>query len=288
MQSVQILSGGAAAHVALLDIIKSDGKPKRIVVRRHRPRDLANNPDIAADEFRLLAILADAGIAAPLPIHVEPAGIFETPCLVVSHIDGTPAEENVDPDALVIAMADYLARLHRIDGNRRDLTFLPRTEQWLTDALAPAPSVPDETLSETRIRQALAALPPPATDRRPALLHGDFWPGNIIWRDGAIAGAIDWEDAAVGDPVAELANARLELAWLMGPAVRRQAHRALRRSNERRDRDGRSAALGSVGGAATGGLGRRLGGVRRGDRAQDEVAASGLRRPRDCGGGKRG
>ena len=217
LRGIEILSGGAAAHVALLDVIKSDGKPTRMVVRRHRPRDLANNPDIARDEFRLLAILADAGIAAPLPIHVEPAGIFETPCLVVSHIDGNPAEDHPDPDALVTAMADYLARLHRIDGNRRDLAFLPRTAQWLTDALAPAPAVPDETLSETRIRQALASLPPLASDRRPALLHGDFWPGNIIWRDGAIAGAIDWEDAAIGDPVAELANARLELAWLMGP-----------------------------------------------------------------------
>ena len=217
LQSVEILSGGAAAHVAVLDIAGSDDKPQRIVARRHRPRDLANNPAIADHEFRLLALLAKEGIAAAQPIHVEPAGIFETPCLVVSHIDGTPAEEDVDPDALVIEMADYLARLHRIDGSRRDLAFLPRTGQWLTDALAQAPAVPDETLSERRIRTALGSLPPPSSRHSPALLHGDFWPGNIIWRDDTIAGAIDWEDAAVGDPVAELAYARLELAWLKGP-----------------------------------------------------------------------
>jgi len=214
---IEILSGGEAAHVVMLDVAKPDGSRERLVVRRHRPRDLANNPDIARDELRLLALLAAEGVAAPRPIHHEPAGLFETPCLVVTHVDGTPAEVHPDPAALVDAMALYLARLHRVDGDRQALAFLPRTEDWLAETLATAPAVPDETLSETRIRQALASLPPLTLRHRPALLHGDFWPGNIIWRDGRIAGVIDWEDAAVGDPVADLANARLELAWLMGP-----------------------------------------------------------------------
>ncbi len=214
--SVEVLSGGEAAHVALLDIAKSDGARERLVVRRHRPRDLANNPDIAHDEFRLLALLAAEGVAAPRPIHHEPAGLFETPCLVVSHIDGTPADDNVDPDALVIEMAHYLARLHRVDGSRRELAFLPRLEQGLETMVADSPVVPDETLSESSIRCALGNLPPPVSGHPPALLHGDFWPGNIVWQDRTIAGVIDWEDAAIGDPVADLANARLELAWLMG------------------------------------------------------------------------
>lgn len=214
---IEILSGGEAAHVVMLDVAKPDGSRERLVVRRHRPRDLANNPDIARDELRLLALLAAEGVAAPRPIHHEPAGLFETPCLVVTHVDGTPAEDHPDPAALVDAMALYLAQLHRVDGDRQALAFLPRTEGWLAETLANAPAAPDETLSETRIRQALASLPPLTPRHRPALLHGDFWPGNIIWRDGDIAGAIDWEDAAVGDPVADLANARLELAWLMGP-----------------------------------------------------------------------
>ena len=214
---IEILSGGDAAHVVLLDVVKPDGARARLVVRRHRPRDLANNPDIARDEFRLLALLAENGVAAPRPIHHEPAGFFETPCIVVTHVDGTPAEDHPEPAALVDAMALYLARLHRIDGDRQALAFLPRTEDWLAAALADPPAVPDETLSETRIRRALGSMPTVMSGNRPALLHGDFWPGNVIWKDGAIAGAIDWEDCAIGDPVVEIANSRLELAWLVGP-----------------------------------------------------------------------
>jgi aminoglycoside phosphotransferase (APT) family kinase protein len=48
------------------------------------------------------------------------------------------------------------------------------------------------------------------------LLHGDFWPGNLLWRDGALAAVIDWEDAQVGDPLADLGNSRLEFLWALG------------------------------------------------------------------------
>ena len=33
-----------------------------------------------------------------------------------------------------------------------------------------------------------------AGDERIALLHGDYWPGNVLWKNGALVGVIDWED----------------------------------------------------------------------------------------------
>jgi aminoglycoside phosphotransferase (APT) family kinase protein len=35
--------------------------------------------------------------------------------------------------------------------------------------------------------------------------------GNLLWRDGHLAGLLDWEDACLGDPMAELAAARCDL-----------------------------------------------------------------------------
>lgn len=55
------------------------------------------------------------------------------------------------------------------------------------------------------------------------LLHGDFWPGNVLWRTGGESGhtveptaVIDWEDVEVGDPLVDIARTRSELAWLFG------------------------------------------------------------------------
>jgi aminoglycoside phosphotransferase (APT) family kinase protein len=48
------------------------------------------------------------------------------------------------------------------------------------------------------------------------LLHGDFWPGNILWRDGTLVAVIDWEDAKLGDPLTDLAISRLDILWIFG------------------------------------------------------------------------
>ena len=68
---------------------------------------------------------------------------------------------------------------------------------------------------------------PLSQQNRSVLLHGDFWPGNILWRDGQIVGVIDWEDAAFGDPLADIANTRLELLWAFGVEAMRQFHSSL-------------------------------------------------------------
>ncbi|MFP6745534.1 MAG: aminoglycoside phosphotransferase family protein, partial [Alphaproteobacteria bacterium] len=48
------------------------------------------------------------------------------------------------------------------------------------------------------------------------LLHGDFWPGNILWKDGQLVAVIDWEDATRGDPLSDLAISRLDLRMIYG------------------------------------------------------------------------
>ena len=48
------------------------------------------------------------------------------------------------------------------------------------------------------------------------LLHGDFWPGNVLWQAGQLVAVIDWEDAKLGDPLADLAISRLDMLWIFG------------------------------------------------------------------------
>lgn len=50
----------------------------------------------------------------------------------------------------------------------------------------------------------------------PALVHGDFWPGNLLWNNGELVAVIDWESAGISDPLLDLAITRLDLLWLFG------------------------------------------------------------------------
>jgi aminoglycoside phosphotransferase (APT) family kinase protein len=82
--------------------------------------------------------------------------------------------------------------------------------------LAQRPERLDDSIEEGRIRAALEPVWPLPQPNRTSLLHCDYWPGNLLWRGGQLAAVIDWEDAALGDPLADLASSRLELLWAFG------------------------------------------------------------------------
>jgi aminoglycoside phosphotransferase (APT) family kinase protein len=104
-----------------------------------------------------------------------------------------------------------LANIHQI-SDLGEISFLPRHHQGFGER----PETLDLAMSEDRIRDALEAAWPLPTLNQPTLLHGDYWPGNLLWRDGALAAVIDWEDASTGDPLADLGNTRLEFLWALG------------------------------------------------------------------------
>ena len=208
------LEGGVSARVTALEMALPAGGTRKLVVRLHGATDLARNPNVAADEFRLLGILRTARVPVPEPLHLEPAGdIFPTPCLVIEYIDGQPDFAPADLPGTVRQMASQLAAIHSIDPGQVDLSFLPRQEDIYARKLGTRPAKLDGSLEEGRIRDVLEAVWPLLARNRPALLHGDYWPGNILWREGKLAGIVDWEDARVGDPLEDLANSRLEMLW---------------------------------------------------------------------------
>ncbi|MGO1077136.1 phosphotransferase family protein [Inquilinus sp. CA228] len=202
------LAGGVSAQVTALEIAPPDGRT--LVLRRHGAADLARDPEIAAHEFRLLQLLQAAGVPAPLPLHLDTSGtILPTPWLLQSFVDGDTEDVPADPDEHMRQLAGALAAIHRVPA--ADLAFLPLQEEQAAALIAEHRPKPDETLAESRLRAALVAAWPPPRRNPPVLLHGDFWPGNLLWRGGRLQAVVDWEDAALGDPLADLANARLEL-----------------------------------------------------------------------------
>lgn len=210
------LTGGVSAETTALELELRDGQTRKIVIRRHGQADLKRNPAIAADEFRLLDILHDAGLLVPKPYYVDQSGeILPTPYLIMEYVEGTSALTG-DPGAVVSQLAAQLAAIHELNSIHPNPSFLPDQADVVRAVLKARRAKPDESLAESQIRATLESVWPLPPLNQAVLLHGDFWPGNVLWKDGQVAAVIDWEDAALGDPLCDLANGRLEILWAFG------------------------------------------------------------------------
>jgi aminoglycoside phosphotransferase (APT) family kinase protein len=154
------------------------------------------------------------------------------PCLIIEYIDGHPC---TGPDQLSAPLSDFtgqlagvLARLHGAAFTLADAPYLADIRAIAARKVQTWPAVPDEALSEPAVRTALAPIWPPPLLNELVLLHGDFWPGNVLWRDGTLVGVVDWEDAVLGDPLHDVANARMELCMAFGISVAREFTRQYR------------------------------------------------------------
>ena len=218
---VWALRGGISAQMTALEVRLGDGATRKLIVRCPNARTLQHNPDAAADEFRILQIVQGLGVKTQTPYLLDTSGtILPTPYLVIEYIEGAPTYAPVDVTHYAAQVATQLAKLHGIeygtDHAQIDLTFLPQQAPRLTRKLATRPALLDDALQEGRIRVALDEVWPLPARRAPALLHGDFWPGNLLWQGDELVAVIDWEDAEVGDALADVATTRLDMLWIMG------------------------------------------------------------------------
>ena len=66
----------------------------------------------------------------------------------------------------------------------------------------------------------MLASPRPAYE--PTFLHRDFGHRNLLWRDGAISGVVDWVETSTGPAWLDAAHAASNLA-VMGDTARGEA-----------------------------------------------------------------
>ena len=210
LESAHRLIGGVSADVHRLNLTLVDGHETSVVLRAHGATHSGHDAEL---EYRLLRALFRNGVPVPEPLLVDTSGaVLPDPFLILEFVEGTSAIPAAEEQQYIDVMASTLADIHasptaelpglpaRVDPLPEVFDFLPEGEEW------------------SELRACLATLTDTTYRETPKLLHGDFWPENLLWRNGAIAAILDWEDAALGDPLSDVAVARVELRYLFGKA----------------------------------------------------------------------
>ena len=214
------LAGAVAAQVSGIEVEEPGGRLRQLVLHQYGAANLRSDPLAARTEYRLLELLSARGLPVPRPWLADETGALGPgPCLLQDFIDGARVDDPPDVADYTGQLAATLARVHDAGIARADVPFLPDVRTDVPRRLERPPPARDPFPGVSAVRAALAASWPPPPVNQPVVLHGDYWPGNVLWRAGRLAGVIDWEDAAFGDPLADLAISRLEIGWAHGAAV---------------------------------------------------------------------
>ena len=167
----------------------------------------------ATAEFRGLSVAHRHGIPVPEQLLLDASGCaLGVPGLVTGFVEGAQVMRPKNVAAWAEAMADALLAIHDItpsaddradlyDGEEIGLYFL--SGRWPADNAR-------HPLAE-QIYGAIEKFRPELESTRPAFLHMDFWPGNVLWNRGRITAIVDWDGAAVGDRALDVGNFRMEM-----------------------------------------------------------------------------
>jgi aminoglycoside phosphotransferase (APT) family kinase protein len=206
--SVDPIPEGHSGFTYFVSIDDGDG-PRRFVLRLPPPGARIAGPADVVRQGRIMAALHAVGLPVPaIPVLTSDPVVDGRPVVLMEAVAGERIEKaGVEHQPLDIARSavDVLKRIHALPldqtGIRDEAPVGLNAEMlrwlWLMDR------APEElTLRAGELGGLLSARVP--EERPPALVHGDFHYGNMLFRGHEVVAVLDWEIAQVGQPLLDL------------------------------------------------------------------------------------
>jgi aminoglycoside phosphotransferase (APT) family kinase protein len=215
-------SGGVSREHYNFDLCWSEkGLPQQRELILIRNSDRPAQTD-RGKEFRLLQALSDTPVPVPRVYWCDEGGTWlERPFIIMERVGGNVTQPfaPIYPEAPELRrqymeqFVDILCHLHAFDWRNLNAGILEVPSGEISEFALQALDSLEQILAFTGvtklddvIEKALTRLRDntPETDRL-VLCHGDYKPDNILHEHGRILAIVDWERAAISDPMHDLA-----------------------------------------------------------------------------------
>jgi aminoglycoside phosphotransferase (APT) family kinase protein len=210
--AAEALAGGTSSAVHAVRVDTGSSQPLELVLRRFVRVDwLAEEPDTAAREAEALELLADVDLPTPRLVAVDPDGSRAgAPAVLMTRLPGSVVWDPANVEEFLRALAQPLPVIHSVDiaagialpdyrpyplQMRRPPAWAARHEVW---------------------ERAFAVLDGEAPSDERLFVHRDYHPGNVLWEGGRVTGIVDWVNASIGSPWADVGHCRVNLASELG------------------------------------------------------------------------
>ncbi len=194
-----------------LTYLVADGE-RTVVVRRPPPPPIPPGANDVLREARLLRALEGTGVPVPAVLAEAQAGeVFDVPFFAMSFVAGEIVTDSAPAGlerGLAGSLASALARLHAVDWAAAGVRGSPegsnlRHRSRIARLIAEPDGSPPPAFAD--VDAWLVANAP--AESGSALVHNDYRLGNLVLSPGdptTVAGVLDWELAAVADPLVDL------------------------------------------------------------------------------------
>jgi len=171
------------------------------------------------NELLLLSdVLERVSLRTPLPLRPgQPSDRFAWPWMIATWVDGVPGDElELEHYGHTAGtLATFLRELHApapSDAPHNPFRGVP-LEERNTTLEARLPDVRNHLDVESTFGLWHRTLRAPVWEGPLMWTHGDFHPGNLVYRDHELAGVVDFGDLGAGDPATDLAGGLLSLPY---------------------------------------------------------------------------
>ncbi len=217
--AIHTLEGDFSNSTHLVDARAPDGRLFQMVTRRYAIFGDYDRGEKARREFKTLQLVKSHGLPAPEPLYLDDTGtILGSPGIVTRFMPGRLILAPPYPAQWAETLARMLARIHSIPIHASDSSFLLDANSealWFVRSKEAMPEYISAHPKGSAVWQAVTAYLPRQTSVEPALVHIDYWSGNILWEQDRISAIVDWEEASQGDPAIDVAYCRMEM-FLIG------------------------------------------------------------------------
>ena len=205
---------------------------RSMVLRKQPAASLLPSAHAVDREYRVMRALAGSDVPVPtmLLFHAE-RDIVGTPFYMMDRLPGRVFPNYALPDlqpserhAIYMAMADTMARLHKVDWAAIGLTDYGRQGSYFTRQIArwTRQWQMSKTAENADIERLIEWLQKNIPDEAETTIsHGDFRLGNLMFHptEPRVVGVLDWELSTLGHPLADLGYICMALRLPRNPAL---------------------------------------------------------------------
>jgi aminoglycoside phosphotransferase (APT) family kinase protein len=187
------------------------GRRTEAVLRLPPPGARPVGPADVSRQARIMRALASTVVPAPevLACSAEPV-VDGRPFVLMAKVEGDGVEsalQTMTPHALMRSAFETIEAIGAVPaaatgiGDEAVTDTATEIHRWM----ALRERAPAELVSRAPVLEAklLAHTPPPGRVR---LVHGDYHPGNLVFRGNAVAAVLDWEIAHLGVTASDKAS----------------------------------------------------------------------------------